>query len=130
MVSANALTLALLTLAVGLLYPALPVANAQDTLFNIPQPGVLYPWPADNQTRDNVVYPKGWMHYQVNKQCTQAQTMLAFNAKSIGTVAIPLALGSSDPGYLQAAYGVRSFPTPGGVWVRDAECARACRLRI
>ncbi|GLI59040.1 hypothetical protein VaNZ11_000867 [Volvox africanus] len=76
---------------------------------------------------DNVVYPKGWIHYQLNPNCTQAETLLAFNAKSIGTVAIPQALGVSDIGYLQAAYNVSRFPTPGAVWVRDAKCVRACR---
>ncbi len=72
--------------------------------------------------------PSGWMHYQFNANCTQARTILAFNAKAVGTVGVPLALAASDPAYLQTAYNVSRFPSPGAVWVVDQKCKRACRL--
>ncbi|KAG2491854.1 hypothetical protein HYH03_009810 [Edaphochlamys debaryana] len=79
----------------------------------------------DLMAGDNVVYPRGWLHLQYNPTCTQTYALVAFNARSVGTVNIPSNMANAGNEYLRAAYG-RRFPDPVGLWVTNAACAKAC----
>ncbi|KAG2496418.1 hypothetical protein HYH03_005644 [Edaphochlamys debaryana] len=75
---------------------------------------------------DNVVYPKGWPHLQYNPECTQTMSVLAFNARSVGTINIPYNLAAAGASYLRSTFG-RAVPEPQAMWVTDAACMRKCK---
>ena len=79
----------------------------------------------------SIVFPAGWLHLQLNDNCTPLDAVLVFNAVSSGgTTNLPQAAFTIEPAYAAVAF-VQPLPAPAPTnWVIDPTCANRCAINI
>ena len=77
----------------------------------------------------SVVFPAGWLHLQLNDNCTPLDAVLVSNAVNFGgTTNLPQAASTISPAYAAVAF-VQPLPAPAPTnWVIDPACAQRCGI--
>lgn len=77
----------------------------------------------------SIVFPAGWLHLQLNDNCTPLDAVLVWNAVSSGgTTNLPQSASTIDPAYTAVAF-VQPLPAPAPTnCVIDPTCAQRCGI--